>query len=209
MKESFAFGEFAQSQIEEAGAMAINQHDAEAGKCSQQLSQGFQVEMAIHQKLRAGQLRRQIILAPETLRRASEDGLGMCAVAAQILREADDAIEIGAGRLIVFTMTMTMTILLLLLPAALASALQMSHGFAGQILGKDRLFLVGLVARRRGLKVEAESAGSRIFKFCEFVDLLPSNHSVIPVLSSKKWKGDLRGAGEPSLELPDEAGRFA
>ena len=149
MKESFAFSEFAQSQIEETGAMTIDQHDAEAGKYSQQLSQGFQVEMAIHEKLRAGQLRRQIVLAPEVLRRAGEDSLGMGAIAAQILREADDAIEIGAGRLE----------LVFMVAAALASTFQLAHGFTCQILGKDRLFLVGLVARRGGLKVEAESAG--------------------------------------------------
>ncbi len=33
--------------------MTIDQHDAEAGKCSQQLGERLQVKMAIHQKLRA------------------------------------------------------------------------------------------------------------------------------------------------------------
>ncbi len=57
------------------------------------------METAIHHELRAGELRGQVVLAPETLRRAGEDGLGVRAVAgrAQFLREAQDAVEIGAG----------------------------------------------------------------------------------------------------------------
>ena len=68
MKEILAFGQLAEAQIEQAGAMTIDEHDAEAGKCSQQLGQRLQVEMAIHQKLRAAQLRRQIVLTPKALR---------------------------------------------------------------------------------------------------------------------------------------------
>src|SRR5271167_1607797 len=111
--------------------MTIDQHDAKAGKCSQQLSQGFQVEMAVHLKLGAGQLRRKIILAPEALRRASEHSFGARAVAphtaaahaaaSQILRQAHDAVEIGAGRLeLVFTFAIAAA-------AALASTLQLTH----------------------------------------------------------------------------------
>jgi hypothetical protein len=48
MKESFPLGQFAETQIEEAGAMTIDEHDAEAGKRSEQLGQGLQVEVPIH-----------------------------------------------------------------------------------------------------------------------------------------------------------------
>src|SRR5271155_1081599 len=192
MKKIHAFGKFAQTQIEQARAMTIDQHDAEAGKCSQQLGQRFQVEMAVHLKLGSGQLGRQIILAPEALRRAGEHSFGASAFASrataaraattQILRQAHDAVEIGAGRLeLIFTIAFATT-------AALASALQLAQCFPRQILGQDRLFLVSLIARRSGLEVKAESASCRIFKFCQFVDLFPSDHSVIPVLSNQSFQ---------------------
>ena len=73
MKEIHTFGEFSQTQIEQTGAMTIDQDDAETGKCSEQLGEGLQLEMPIHHELRAAQLRRQIVLAPEALRRAGED----------------------------------------------------------------------------------------------------------------------------------------
>lgn len=41
MKEAFAFDQLAEAQIEQAGAVTIDQHDAQAGKSSQELGQGF------------------------------------------------------------------------------------------------------------------------------------------------------------------------
>jgi hypothetical protein len=58
MKEIHALGEFAETQIEEAGATAIGQKDAEAGKRSQKLAERLKVEMAVDQKLRAAEVRR-------------------------------------------------------------------------------------------------------------------------------------------------------
>jgi hypothetical protein len=64
-----------------------------------------------------------------------------------------DAVKIGAGRLeLVFTAVITAA-------TAPASTLQLAHGLPRQILGKDCFFLVRFIARRSGLKVEAESAG--------------------------------------------------
>ena len=118
------------------------------------------MEMAIHDKLRAAQMWRQIILAPKALRGAGEHSLGVGAVAAEVVRQAHDAVEIGAGRLaFVFIMIMTMTVTI-----AVAIALQLAQGFPRQVFGQDRVLLVGFVARGGGLKVETESAGSLIFK---------------------------------------------
>jgi len=151
MKEVHTFVEFAEAQLEEAGAMTVDQHDSEDGKRSQQLRQRLQVEMAINREFRAAELRGQIVLAPEALRRAGEDGFGVRAIAAKLLREAHDAVEIGAGRLV-------------LALAGIAFVFQLAQCIAHQVLGEDCLFLVGLVARGCGLKVVSESAGSLIFK---------------------------------------------
>src|ERR1700683_4257431 len=48
MEEIHALTEFAEAQIEQARAMTIEEDDAEAGKCPEQLGEGLQVEMAIH-----------------------------------------------------------------------------------------------------------------------------------------------------------------
>ncbi len=139
MEEIHTFGEFAQAQIEQASAMAIDEDDAEAGKCSQQLGEGLEVEMPIDDELGGAQLRRQIVLTPETLRRAGEYRLGARAVAshavaAQIMRQAHDAVKIGAGRLnLIFTR---------------AFSFQLAQSFPRQIFGKDRFFLVSFVAGR-------------------------------------------------------------
>jgi hypothetical protein len=86
MKKSFAFIKFAQTQIEQAGAMAIHQHHAQDGKRSQQVCQRFQAKMPVNQKLGAVQLCRQIIGSPKTLRGAGEDCLGVRTVAPKIVR---------------------------------------------------------------------------------------------------------------------------
>jgi hypothetical protein len=117
------------------------------------------MKVAINEKLRATQFRGQVILAPEALRAAGKYCSCVCSVAAQILREAHDAVEISMCR------------------DALALALQAMQGFARQIFGMYRFFLVRLVAGSCGLKVETESASSLIFKLCQFVELFPSNHS--------------------------------
>jgi len=146
MKEALALGEFAEAQIEQAGAMAIDQYDAEAGKGSQQMSEGLEMKVTIDKKLGTAELRRQIILAPEILRRASEDRLGMCAIASQVLGQAENPVEIGARG---FTLAIT---------------LQGAQSFTREVFGDDRFLFVSFVAGRRGLKVETESAGALIFK---------------------------------------------
>ena len=110
------------------------------------------MEMAVHHELRAAQVRGQIILAPEASRGAGKHGFGVHTVAAHLLRQADDAVEIGAGRL---------GLLL-----TLAFVLQLMHRLARQILSKDHFFFVGFIAWRQGLKVKTESAGSFVFKLC-------------------------------------------
>jgi len=89
----------------------------------------------------------------KALRRAGEDGLGMCAIAAQVVREAHDAIEIGARRVILSPVVTLGTL-----------AFQFAQSFARQILGEDGFLLVGFVARSRRLKIEAQSAVPLIFK---------------------------------------------
>src|SRR5216684_2013915 len=150
MKEVHALVEFAAAQLEETRAMTIDQHDAEAGKRSQQLSQRLQVEMAIDGKFGAAELGGQIVLAPEALRRAGEDGFGVRAVAAEFLREAHDAVEIGAGRFV-------------LALAAIAFVFPLAQRSAHQVGGEDGVWLVGLVARGWGLKLVSQSVGFRIF----------------------------------------------
>jgi hypothetical protein len=155
MKEIHTLGEFAEAQIEEACAMTIDEHDAKAGKCSQQLGERLQVEMTVHRELRGAELRRQIVLAPEALRGAGEDGLGTRTVAAhavavEIMRQTHDAVEIGAGRLIfVFS---------------LMPAFQLAQRFPRQIFSEDGFFFVSFIAGRSGLKVETQSAACLIFK---------------------------------------------
>ena len=59
--------------------------------------------------------------------------------------------------MLVFTMIVIMAV-------AVVSAFQLMQRFPRQVFGEDCIFLVGFVARRVGLKVKAESAGSLIFK---------------------------------------------
>src|SRR5437764_9968354 len=73
MKEIQTFAEFAEAQIEEAGAMTIHQNDAEAGQSSEQLSEGLEMEMPIDGEFGGAEARGQIVLAPEALRRAGEN----------------------------------------------------------------------------------------------------------------------------------------
>jgi hypothetical protein len=149
MEEAFALGEFAEAEIEEARAMAIDQHDAEAGEGSQQVGERLQVKVAVDEELSAAELRGQVVFAPEVLRRVGEYGFGMGAVAAhaeKIMGKLEDAVEIGAGGF------------------ALALTLNGTQSFAGQVFGENRFFFVSFVARRRGLKVEAEGAGALIFE---------------------------------------------
>src|ERR1035438_4585920 len=110
VKEIHTLAEFAEAQIEEAGAMTIDQHDAEAGKRSEQLGERPEVEMPIDRELRAAELCRQIVLTPETLRGAGEYCLGARAVTMgsagvhaatlQLMRQTHNPVEVGAGRLI-------------------------------------------------------------------------------------------------------------
>jgi hypothetical protein len=105
-------------------------------------------------------LRRQIALAPKALRRAGEHGLGARTVAAKVVRQAHNAVEIGARRhALVFIYIRTRIRI-----RTRKLALQLALRFPRQILNEDRVFLVGFVARSHGLKVETESARCRIFE---------------------------------------------
>ncbi len=85
VKEIHALGQLAETELEQAGAMTIQQHDAEAGKRSQELRQGFEVEMPINHQLRAAEVGGQVVLAPKTLRGTGKHGLGVRTIAAQLL----------------------------------------------------------------------------------------------------------------------------
>src|SRR3984885_5850353 len=151
MKESLQFVKFAETQLKQASPVTIDQDHAQAGRRSQQVGQRLQMEMPIHEQLRAAELRGQVILAPKALRGAGEDRLGMHTVAAQILREAYDALDICAGRLApVFFPAFVLT------SALEALAFQLAQRFPCQVFGQDRFFLVRLVAWRGRLKVKAE-----------------------------------------------------
>ena len=102
MKEVLTLAQLAQTQIEEPGSMAVDQHDAETGKRSQQLGERFQMEMAVHGELRAAELRGQIVFAPDNLARSRRippwRGHRVARRYLQIMRQTHDAVEIGAGR---------------------------------------------------------------------------------------------------------------
>ena len=99
MKKSFPFVQLAETQVEQARPVAIHQDHPQAREGPEQPGQRFQMEMPIDQKLRAAELWRQIILAPKALCGAREDGLGVGAVTPQVLRQTDNAVNIGARRL--------------------------------------------------------------------------------------------------------------
>ena len=75
----------------------------------------------------------------------------MRSVAAQFAGQAQDAIEIGAGRL---SLSLALG----------AFALQAAQGFARQILDENRVFLVRLVAGRRRLEIKTDGARFFILK---------------------------------------------
>ena len=85
MKEFLALGKFAETKIEQAGAMTIHKNDAQAGEGAQQVCQRLQVKVPVDEKLRGAQLCGQIILAPEASRTAGEYRLGAPSAATQIM----------------------------------------------------------------------------------------------------------------------------
>jgi hypothetical protein len=147
VKEIFALGQLAEPEIEKPGSVTIEEHNAQAGKCYQQLSERFQMKMTIHRELRAAELRGEIVLAPKALRGAGEHTFGARSVAAKFLREAHDAVEIGAGGFVLLFIDMNMS-------AAIASMFQLAQDFSCQVFCEDGFFLVGFVAGRCVLKVK-------------------------------------------------------
>ena len=51
MKKSFAFGQFAETQIEKPGTMPIDENDAKARKSSQQAGERLEMKITIDEKL--------------------------------------------------------------------------------------------------------------------------------------------------------------
>ena len=97
LEQVFALGQLAEAKIEDAGAVPVDQHDAQQRRGAEQMSNRFEMKMAIHEELRTRKAGGQIVFAPEVLRGAGEHGLAVGAVAAQFGRQAQDAIQIGAG----------------------------------------------------------------------------------------------------------------
>ncbi len=128
--------------------MAVEQNDGQAREGAEQLRQGLEPEVTVGVEFGGAQLRRQIVLAPEILRRAGEDRLGANAIGAPLVGQADHALQIRAGGV------------------GAALGFQPSKRLASQVFGDDGVFLMRLVPRSGWLKVEAESAGGRIFELC-------------------------------------------
>src|SRR5580658_2535572 len=159
LKQTFAFDQFSQAKIEHASPVPVDQYDAQAWECAQQMGQRLQMKMPVDDQLRARQLRGQIIFPPEVLPGTGEHSLGVGAIAAEFARQLHDAFNIGACAVF----------FLLLLIALLA--LKLAQGFARQILDQNRVFFVRLIARGCRLKIKTYSTGLRILKLCQFPDL--------------------------------------
>src|SRR5579864_3505491 len=115
------------------------------------------MKMAVHKKLRAAERCRQFVFMPDVLSRAGEYGLGMGAVAAQFAGEADDPINVGPGAVF------------------LSFRFESAHGFPRQVLDQDRIFLMRLIPRGGGLKIETDSTRLVILKLGQLTDLFASN----------------------------------
>src|SRR5579872_6033370 len=96
LEQSFALGQLSEAKFEEASAVTIDQNDTQPWEGSKQVSQGLQMKVRVHKKLCAGEVGGQIVLLPNVLGRAGEDGLGVCAIAAQFAGQALNAVKIGA-----------------------------------------------------------------------------------------------------------------
>jgi hypothetical protein len=100
LKQTFAFGQFAKPEIKNASLVTIDKDNADPRKRSQHVSQRLEMEMAVHEHLRARQGWGQFIFVPYILSGTGEYRLGVGAVAAQVARKADDAVHIGADAIL-------------------------------------------------------------------------------------------------------------
>ena len=157
MEQVFALGQFAQAKIEDAGPVPVDQHHAQQRGCAQQVRDRLEMEMAVDEKLRSRQVGGQIVFPPDVLRGTGKHSLAMGSIAAQLARQAQDAVHIGAGAIF------------------LALAFQAAQGFARQVFDQNHVFLVRLVARRGGLEIKTDGTRICILKFSQLSDLFASN----------------------------------
>ncbi len=97
VEQIFALGQFAEAKIEDAGAVPVDQHNAQQRGRAQKVGNRFEMKMAVQEKLRTRKAGGQIIFAPEAVSGAGEHGLAVSPVAAQFGRQAQDAIQVGAS----------------------------------------------------------------------------------------------------------------
>jgi hypothetical protein len=147
LEQVFAFRQFAEAKIEDAGPVPVDEHNAQQRRGTQQMGNRFEMKMAVDEELRTGEAGGQIILPPEVLGGASKHSFAVSSIAAQFAREAQDAVHIGAGGVF----------LLLIFHGA--------ESFAHQVLDQNRVFLMRLVARRGWLEIKTDSTTFFILKF--------------------------------------------
>src|SRR5580704_8823007 len=117
-KLSFTLFELIQPEIEEPRLLAIDKCDPKTRLGTKQQGQRLQMELAVHEELGSGQLRRQIELAPEIAAAAGKHGSSARLVAVQILGHFEDAIQVGPCA------------------AVLAGLLRLAQGAANQIFSE-------------------------------------------------------------------------
>src|SRR5579862_9202698 len=94
------------------------------------------MELVAHEELSTWQLRRQVKLAPPIVTPTGEHGFGTRLIAAQTLRQLQNAIQVRTGTAI--------------LAVLLCLALSVAH----QIFGQNGFFAMGFVLRRVRLEVK-------------------------------------------------------
>src|SRR5579872_3332933 len=159
-EHAFPLFEFIQTEIEEAGLLAIHERDRKTRMRPEKQGQRFQMELAVDEQLRSRQLRRQIELAPEIAAAASKHCAGAGLIAVQILRELEDAMQIGAGA------------------AVLAALLCLAQRCANQIFGENGLFAMRFVLRSARFEIETESPAPVTVgvELGQLTDLFAGNH---------------------------------
>src|SRR5712692_1267930 len=159
-EKSFALLQFVETQIKEAGFVAIHKRQPQMGLRAQQYGQRLQMEAAIDKELRAGQLRGQVELTPEILSTAGEDGLGARLISVQVFGQVENAIQVSPGA------------------AILAVLLRLAQGVANQFPGQNRFLAVRFVLRSRRLKIEAQRTVFLVarLELCQLTDIFASDH---------------------------------
>ena len=119
------------------------------------------MEATIHKELRAGQLRRQIKLAPEAPVAASEDGFGARLIAVQLAGQFHYPLQITPQTYI------------------FAIFLGVANRVTHQVLQQNGFFTMRFVLRRPWLKIETDRAASFILnalQLCQLTDVFARNH---------------------------------